>query len=78
MSKDEKCVPYLELEIQLHGCVFRPEAFIQDLNYWLKNRLAPDPIIIIGVTTFIAEYTAGKPVDMSSTIDVVKILERRF
>lgn len=35
-------VPYIGLDIQLHGCVKDPEELIQDLHQWLKNKLNPD------------------------------------
>ena len=35
-------VPYIRLEIQLHGCVEKPEEFSQELRRWLISRLEPD------------------------------------
>ncbi len=36
------CVSYVELVVQLHGCVENPSEFTQELNSWLKIKLTPD------------------------------------
>ena len=35
-------VSYVELSIQLHGCVADPEILVKELDTWLRNRLPHD------------------------------------
>ena len=49
------CVSYVELSVQLNGCVTDVDVFADELRQWLKTKLTPDfdddIVVEIGLTT---------------------------
>lgn len=71
MVKYQKCVPFLNFEVQCLGCVKNPKDFVQKLEAWIREELNPDlhDDIILDIITLIIHPTTRKPVDFADVLN---------